>query len=33
MVILAAYEDEYVMEDGRWVFARRVVSGLIPGAR
>lgn len=33
MVILAAYEDEYVMEAGRWKFARRVVRGLIPGAR
>lgn len=33
MVILAAYEDEYVMDGGRWLFARRVVRGLIPGAR
>ena len=28
MVILARYEDVYVIEDGRWKFARRVVRGL-----
>jgi uncharacterized protein (TIGR02246 family) len=31
MVILARYEDVYVIEGGRWKFARRVVRGVIPG--
>jgi uncharacterized protein (TIGR02246 family) len=33
LAILAAYDDEYVLEGGRWKFSRRVVRGLIPGAR
>lgn len=28
IVILARYEDDYVRENGRWKFARRVVRGL-----
>ena len=28
--ILARYEDEYALEDGRWKFARRAVRGLGP---
>jgi uncharacterized protein (TIGR02246 family) len=29
-VMMAGYEDRLVREDGRWVFARRLVRSLIP---
>jgi ketosteroid isomerase-like protein len=32
IVILATYEDDYVVEDGRWKFARRVVRGVVPAS-
>lgn len=33
MVILARYEDEYVLRDGAWKFQRRVVQGQLPAPR
>ncbi|MCW2368212.1 nuclear transport factor 2 family protein [Sphingobium sp. B11D3D] len=32
-MLMAAYEDDLVREDGRWVFARRSVKGLMPTHR
>lgn len=33
MVILARYEDEYVLKDGEWKFQGRVVHGNLPAPR
>ena len=29
-VLMASYEDDLVREDGKWIFARRAVKGLMP---
>jgi uncharacterized protein (TIGR02246 family) len=32
-VLMAAYDDQLVREDGHWVFARRVIRSLIPAPK